>query len=53
MAAPLKSVPWVTVSVRFTVNVPLFVIALDVESDPVVPPLPSCSVPAEIVVAPV
>ena len=55
IAAVEKSVPWVTASdwlnLRFA---PLaMLIALLVESDPAAPPLPSCSVPALIVVAPV
>ena len=53
MAAVLKLVPWVTVSVRLKASVALLVIALLVESAPVVLPLPSCKVPALIRVAPV
>ena len=51
MAAELKSVPWATAFDRLMVKVPLSAIALLVESDPVVLPLPSCSVPAVMVVA--
>ena len=48
----LKSVPWAMVLLRLKASVPLFVIALDVERDPVVLPLPSWSVPALMVVEP-
>jgi hypothetical protein len=50
--AEAKAVPWVIVLLRLNTRVPLFVIALDVESDPVVPPFPSWSVPAVMVVEP-
>ena len=50
--AEAKAVPWVMVLLRLNTRVPLFVIALDVESDPVVPPFPSWSVPAVMVVEP-
>ena len=53
MALPLKSVPCETALLRLIVRLPLSVIVLLVESEPVVPPLPSWSVPALIVVAPV
>ena len=49
MPAALKSVPWVTVLLRLKTSVPLSVIELLVESEPVVPPLPICRVPALIV----
>ena len=49
----LKVDPCVTVSERLNNNVPLLIIALPVESDPTVPPFPSCNVPASMVVAPV
>ena len=48
-----KFVPWVMVSERLKSNEPLFVMALDVDREPVVPPLPICRVPAEMVVVPV
>ena len=53
MAAALKSVPCVTVFVRLKVSVPLLKMAPLAESDPVVPPFPSCKVPALILVSPV
>ena len=53
MAAALKSVPCVTVFVRLNVSVLLLIMAPLAESDPVVPPLPSCKVPVLIFVSPV
>lgn len=57
LPAPLitlaKSVPWVMVSVRLNASVPAFEIVLSGESEPVEEPAPICSVPPEIVVAPV
>ena len=53
IALPLKSVPCKTALLRLIVRFPLSVIVLLVDSEPVVPPLPSWSVPALIVVAPV
>ena len=48
-----KSVPCVTVSVRLKASVALLVIALAVESEPLVAPFQIWSVPAFIVVVPV
>ena len=48
-----KSVPCVTVLLRLNTRVALSVMELLVESDPVVPPAPTCSVPALMVVLPV
>ena len=53
LMALLKLVPWVMVSLRLKASVPLLVMALLVEREPVVPPFPIWSVPALIVVAPV
>ena len=53
MPAVLKSVPCVTALVRLKASVPLFVIELPAASAPEVKPQPICSVPPEIVVAPV
>ena len=47
----MRIVPSVKSSERFTANVPLLRIELD-ERLPLVPPLPSCRVPALIVVLP-
>ena len=41
IAPPLKSVPCVTALLRLIVRLPLSVIVLLVESEPVVPPFPS------------
>ena len=49
----LKSTPCVTLLLRLIVRLPLLVIALLVDRLPVVPPLPSCSVPPLMVVVPV
>ena len=48
-----KFVPWVTVSERLRVSVPLFTIEALEEMLPVVPPVPTTSVPPLMVVAPV
>ena len=53
MAAALKSVPCVTVFERLNASVALFDMAPLAESDPVVPPFPSCKVPVLIFVSPV
>ena len=53
MPLVVKSVPWVTVSVRLKTSVPLFTIALLAASDPVVLAFPSCKVPVLIRVVPV
>ena len=45
MAVAVKSVPWTTEFERLMVKVPLSTMVLAVESVPVVPPLPNCSVP--------
>ena len=47
-----KSLPCVNVFERLNRSVPLSVIALLPESEPVLPPSPSCNVPAEIIVVP-
>lgn len=48
----LKFVPCVTVSLRLNVSVALSVIGLTLGSEPKLPPLPTCSVPAVILVEP-
>ena len=53
MAVEVKSVPCTTAFERLKARVPFVVIALLVESAPVVPPLPICRVPAVINVLPV
>ena len=49
----LKSVPCVIVLLRLKASVPLLVMLLLGDNDPVIPPAPICKVPALIVVAPV
>ena len=46
-----KSVPCVIVLLRLKESVPLLVIALLADKEPVVPPAPTCKVPALMVVA--
>ena len=53
LMALLKSVPCERLSVRLKARVPLLVMALLAEREPVVPPAPIWSVPALMVVAPV
>ena len=53
MTVEVKSVPCTMEFDRLKMSVPLFVIALLVSSEPVVPPLPICRVPAVIKVFPV
>ena len=53
MAEDEKSVPWVMVLERLKTSTPLLAIALELESEPVVPPAPIDKVPAVIVVSPV
>ena len=54
MAAPEKSVPWMTSFERLKASVAPArpEIALAVSSEPVVPPLPTSSLPSSMVVAP-
>ena len=49
----LKSMPWVRMSERLNTRLALLTMALLRLSDPLVPPLPSCRVPALTVVSPV
>ena len=53
MPALLNSEPCVTVSVRLKVSVPLLLMTLLAESDPLVPPFPICRFPPLICVLPV
>ena len=53
MPAELNSDPCVTVSVRLKVSVPLLLMALLAESEPLVPPFPICKFPPLIFVVPV
>ena len=48
----LKSMPWVRMSERLKMRMPLLTMALLRLSDPLVVPLPSCRVPALTVVSP-